>query len=34
MNFSEIASLLTGISTPFGGASWHPFELEIAGRVG
>jgi len=31
MNFSEIANRLTGISTPLGGASWQPAELEIAG---
>lgn len=31
MKFSEIANRLTGISTPFGGASWEPAELEIAG---
>lgn len=31
MKFSEIANRLTGISTPFGGASWQPPELEIAG---
>jgi hypothetical protein len=31
MKFSEIANRLTGISTPFGGASWQPAELEIAG---
>ncbi len=30
MKFSEIASRLTGISTPFGGASWQPAEMEIA----
>jgi hypothetical protein len=29
MKFSEIANRLTGISTPFGGASWQPAELEI-----
>lgn len=29
MNFSEIANRLTGISTPFGGASWQPAEMEI-----
>jgi hypothetical protein len=29
MKFSEIANRLTGISTPFGGASWQPPELEI-----
>jgi len=29
MKFSEIANRLTGISTPFGGASWQPTELEI-----
>lgn len=31
MKFTEIANRLTGISTPFGGASWQPAELEIAG---
>ena len=31
MKFSEIANRLTGISTPLGGASWQPAELEIAG---
>jgi hypothetical protein len=31
MKFSEIANRLTGISTPFGGASWQPAEMEIAG---
>jgi hypothetical protein len=30
MKFSEIANRLTGISTPFGGASWEPAEMEIA----
>ena len=30
MKFSKIASRLTGISTPFGGASWQPAEMEIA----
>lgn len=29
--FAEIANRLTGISTPFGGASWQPAEMEIAG---
>jgi len=29
MKFSEIANRLTGISTPFGGASWKPAEMEI-----
>jgi hypothetical protein len=29
MKFSEIASRLTVISTPFGGASWQPSETEI-----
>ena len=29
MKFSEIANRLTGISTPFGGASWQPAETEI-----
>ena len=28
--FSEIVNRLTGISTPFGGASWQPAEMEIA----
>jgi hypothetical protein len=31
MKFTEIANRLTGIPTPFGGASWQPAELEIAG---
>ena len=31
MKFTEIANRLTGISTPFGGASWQPAELEVAG---
>lgn len=31
MKFSEIANRLTGISTPFGGASWQPAEQEISG---
>jgi hypothetical protein len=30
MKFSEIANRLTGISTPFGGASWQPAEMEIS----
>jgi hypothetical protein len=30
MKFSEIANRLTGISTPFDGASWQPAEMEIA----
>ena len=30
MKFTEIANRLTGISTPFGGASWQPAETEIA----
>lgn len=30
MKFSEIANRLTGISTPFGGASWQPAEMETA----
>ena len=30
MKFSEIANRLTGISTPFGGVSWQPAEMEIA----
>ncbi len=29
MKFSEIANRLTGIATPFGGASWQPAEMEI-----
>ena len=29
MKFSEIANRLTGISTPLGGASWQPAEMEI-----
>lgn len=29
MKFSEIANRLTGIPTPFGGASWQPAEMEI-----
>jgi len=29
MKFSEIANRLTGISTPFGGASWQPAEMEV-----
>jgi hypothetical protein len=29
MKFSEIANRLTGISTPFGGASWQAAEMEI-----
>lgn len=31
MKFSEIANRLTGISTPFGRASWQPAEMEIEG---
>ena len=31
LKFSEIVNRLTGISTPFGGASWQPAEMEIAG---
>jgi hypothetical protein len=31
MKFSEIANRVTGISTPVGGVSWQPAELEIAG---
>lgn len=31
MKFSEIANRLTGISTPLGGASWQPAELEVSG---
>ncbi|MDR3751513.1 MAG: hypothetical protein P4K94_08515 [Terracidiphilus sp.] len=30
MKFSEIANRLTGISTPLGGASWQPAEMEVA----
>lgn len=30
MKFGEIANRLTGISTPFGGASWQPAEMEIS----
>lgn len=30
MKFAEVANRLTGISTPFGGASWQPAEMEIA----
>lgn len=30
MKFSEIASRLTGISTPLGGVSWQPTELDIS----
>lgn len=30
MKFSEIANRLTGIATPFGGASWQPAEMEVA----
>ena len=30
MKFSEIANRLTGISTPVGGVSWQPGELEIS----
>ena len=30
MKFSEIASRLTGISTPLGGVSWRATELEIS----
>ena len=30
MKVSEVANLLTEISTPFGGASWQPAEMEIA----
>ena len=33
MKFSEIANRLTGISTPVGGVSWQPAELEIAGAT-
>ena len=29
MKFGEIANQLTDISTPFGGASWQPAEMEI-----
>lgn len=31
MKFSEIASRLTGISTPLGGVSWQATELEVSG---
>ena len=31
MKFAEIMNRLTGISTPFGGASWQPAEMEIEG---
>lgn len=30
MKFSEIANRLTGISTPLGGATWQPPELEVS----
>jgi hypothetical protein len=30
VKFSEIANRLTGISTPFGGASWQPADLEVS----
>lgn len=30
MKFREIANRLTGISTPLGGVSWQPTELEIS----
>jgi len=30
MRFSEIANRLTGISTPIGGLSWQPAELELS----
>lgn len=30
MKFAEVANRLTGISTPFGGASWQPAEMEIS----
>jgi hypothetical protein len=30
MRFSEIANRLTGISTPIGGVSWQPAELELS----
>ena len=29
MKFAEIANRLAGISTPFGGTSWQPAEMEI-----
>ena len=30
MKFSEIANRLTGISTPLGGVSWQPNDLEVS----
>jgi hypothetical protein len=30
MKFSEIANRLTGISTPLGGVSWQPTDLEVS----
>ena len=30
MKFSEVVNRLTGLSTPFGRASWQPTEMEIA----
>lgn len=30
MRFSEIANRLAGISTPIGGVSWQPAELELS----
>lgn len=30
LKFSEIANRLTGISTPLGGVSWQPAELEVS----
>jgi hypothetical protein len=30
MKFLEIANRLTGISTPMGGASWQPIEMEVS----
>ena len=30
VKFSEIANRLTGISTPLGGVSWQPNDLEVS----